>query len=128
MSPSDISSRLRAVAERLDVSRRPSVSLVSSELRGILAAVEPTKAYRIVTDEPLGIAVGFVPEGAEYYDEFDVTSDDGGGFVFISPDATSLFISKERHHPGQNPEWPEPDLLVFRSPDDWESWKAENEE
>ncbi len=39
MDPADLSARLRSVADRVDASRRPSLSLVAAELRSILASV-----------------------------------------------------------------------------------------
>jgi uncharacterized Zn finger protein (UPF0148 family) len=39
MNPSDLSVRLRSVADRIDASRRPSMSAVAAELRSVLASV-----------------------------------------------------------------------------------------
>lgn len=99
------------------------------DLRRIAAriAAGPAKAYRIITDEPVGLAVGFVPEGFEH-EEMDLGSDDGGSYVYIesSPGGgMRAVISKDPHRPGSDPEWPEPDLLVFRSPSELAEWAEE---
>jgi len=92
------------------------------------------KAYRVIVDEPLGVAVGFVPtpisiNGVNYpdsisFDEYDVVGDDGGNAVFTS-DSGDLVIRGNWNGvvppvapPGFS--YPEPsDLLIWRSPEEW---------
>jgi len=81
-------------------------------------------AYRVITDEPVGITIGFEPKGFEY-DEFRIQSDDGGDNVYIQEDGETLIISKDLN---LNGEFPEPDLLVWRTPDKFEAWKADLDE
>jgi len=81
-------------------------------------------AYRVITDEPVGITIGFEPKGFEY-DEFQIQSDDGGDNVYIQEDGETLIISKD---PNLNGEFPEPDLLIWRTPDEFKSWIAEMDE
>ncbi|MFA5202935.1 MAG: hypothetical protein WC708_00780 [Lentisphaeria bacterium] len=125
MTPSRLAIVLRQIATRIDNSKSPRRDLVSCELKRVLAAVEtPKKAYRIITDEPVAVTVGFVPEGTEF-DEYDLISDDGGEFVFID-DENNMSISKDGHNINQDPEWPEPDLLIFRSKEEFDEWMTEN--
>jgi hypothetical protein len=100
LSPSRLSARLRSVADRIDRSRLPSRSAVAAELRRVLAAVGDNKAYRVTTDEPQGLCVGFRPSdelleqlGAEV-DEWDVGEDDGsdGATPYVDGATGSLII------------------------------------
>ncbi len=44
MTPDQIASRLRQIADKLDASSKPSIELVSSDLRSVLAAVQDAGA------------------------------------------------------------------------------------
>lgn len=127
MTPSRLAVILRQIAAKIDNSKKPSRDLVVQELKQILAAIKAPKAskkaYRIITDEPVAIAVGFIPKGTEF-EEYDLISDDGGEFVFI--EGKNILISKDEHRVGQKSEWPEPDLLIFRSKDEFNEWMTEN--
>ena len=99
-------------------------------------------AYRVISGEPVGVTVGFSPLDNAIYQALDdsdedlfstegplalsmpvevdpyfLISDDGGEFVYISDDMKNLKISSVRplNEPGW-PEWPEPDLHVWRTP------------
>lgn len=89
------------------------------DLFRVAARVAATMAYRVVTDEPVGVAIGFEPAGFGY-DKFVLKSDDGGENVYI--DSGEITISKDSNLGEQ---YPEPDLLIWRSPEEFEEWKSE---
>lgn len=74
------------------------------------------KAYRVVRDVPIGVAVGFKPEG-EWTDEYELVSDSGGEFVFIYGSRMGIKDSSAIQA--------EPDLHVWRSPEEFAEWKQD---
>jgi hypothetical protein len=74
------------------------------------------KAYRVITDEPQGICIGFIPDGVES-DEYDLVSDDGGQYVRI--DGHNLSIISDQ---GQATE---PELMIWRTPEQFNLWMQE---
>ena len=88
------------------------------------------KAFRVVTDEPQGVCVGFKPAGPES-DRFIVEDDDGGRYVFINDDGIRMMIRKRRQNKSPEegwPEWPEPDLMVWRTRADFLAWWREEKD
>jgi hypothetical protein len=85
----------------LDVWRNPQ------EVEGGATADEfaPKKAYRVITDQPVGVSVGYKPRGE--FDTFDIIADDGGTHAYITHD-NKMILSKEEHL------YPERDLEVIR--------------
>ncbi len=78
-----------------------------------------SKVYRIVTDEPIGITVGFLPKGADS-DSFELIHDDGGEFVKISKDGLSIVSDVNLAT--------EPDLMIWRNIKEYNEWLEEMEE
>ena len=83
-----------------------------------------TIGYRVVTDEPQGVTIGFEPPKGVDYDVFEIVSDDGGDNVFVTGDG-NMIISSEQEMGGQ---YPEPDLMVWRSPEEFNEWYRETME
>ena len=84
------------------------------------------KAYRTVRDEPIGVAIGFKPEG-EVADEYELAHDSGGEFVFIDGDQISIWGARSfQTYRGRHTA--EPDLLIWRSPEEFAVWKREMDE
>lgn len=79
------------------------------------------KAYRVITDEPMGICVGFKPE-KWVTDEFDVVSDDGGSNVFITGGLITISSKSTLHW---RDFYQEPDLVVWRTPEQFAQWEEE---
>ena len=75
----------------------------------------PSMAYRVILDGPVGVCVGFVPDGFEF-DEFNLVSDDGGSSVVISPSGDMAIMSD----PAMATE--PPDLMIWRSEPEFEAW------
>lgn len=61
MRMSKVSAELRRVAAGIDRCERPRPDLVTRDLMRVAAAVDGTPFHMVVTDEPQGVAVGFVP-------------------------------------------------------------------
>jgi hypothetical protein len=73
------------------------------------------KAYRVTTDEPQGVCIGFKPALTEC-DEFDLLCDNGGDFVHIGDGTLRI---------NRLPEGAEPDLMIWRTPDEFDEWAEE---
>ena len=96
------------------------------------------KACRVITDEPIGICVGFRPSGVEF-DEYELVENDSSVelddyelFVFISLDNKEMAISVDDNWDRRKGndhwnEWPEPEPLIWRTEADFEEWKEEME-
>ena len=76
------------------------------------------RVYRVITDEPQGVCIGFEPELVKY-DTFCLDEDNGGDFVHILYNGTILI--------NKLPEDAEPDLIVWRTQEEFLSWMEENE-
>lgn len=92
------------------------------------------KAYRVTTDEPQGICIGFKP-GLTECDEFELVEYDYPAetelYVFISLDGKRLALTVDDnygHRKENHPDWPEhsePDLMVWHTPDEFDAWAEE---
>lgn len=78
--------------------------------------------YRIITDEPQGFTVGFMPPPEMEFDEMPC-KDTGGDAVYIFD--SGVFI--QEMHEELNGQWPEPDQYVWRTPEEYNEWAIENE-
>lgn len=78
------------------------------------------KGYRITTDVPQAICLGFKPKGFEY-DEWDV-HDKGGYNAFYQHDCY-IIVTEEEEVGGEAPA----DMMVFRTKKEFKSWKEEME-
>lgn len=84
------------------------------------------KAFRVVLDEPVGICVGFKPKQTDLnMDEYELLSDDKGSNVFILDGKIVVSKSGDLHNYEQT-QYPEPDLLIWRTPDEFNEWYDEN--
>ena len=77
------------------------------------------KGYRIITDVPQAICLGFKPEPF-VYDEFDV-HDNGGYNAFYQQD--HIIVTDEEEVGGEAPA----DLMVLRNKKEFKIWKEEME-
>lgn len=77
------------------------------------------KIYRVILDEPVGVCVGFEPKGFEFeYDLFYLNEDNGGDFVHIENGKITI---------NKIPQGAEPDLLIWRTHEEFEAFKTEYE-
>lgn len=84
----------------------------------------PSQAYRLYTDEPLGFAIGFMPDASAGVtaDPIKLVSDDGGDNAFIieTPgEEEKLVISYKSIVAGV---YSEPDAMIFRSKEKYDEW------
>ncbi len=80
------------------------------------------EAYRVITDEPQGLCVGFCPTGEGFEtEELHLMSDDGGDHVFV--DGHQCFIASQDCVLGR---YDEPDMLIWRSEAEFNEWRTEN--
>jgi hypothetical protein len=77
------------------------------------------KGYRVITDEPQGICLGFKPKGWTY-DVFDV-HDSGGYNAFYQQN--HIIVSDVEELGGEAPA----DLMVFRTKEEFKIWEEEME-
>lgn len=90
------------------------------------------KAYRVTTDEPQGICVGFKPALTDC-EEFELVEYDYPAeselYVFISLDTKDLAITVDdnfNRRKGHWPDWSEPqDLMIWHTPDEFDAWAEE---
>ena len=73
--------------------------------------------YRVTKDEPIGICIGFRPDLVKC-DAFYLDEDNGGEFVHIT---NGCLV-----HVDRIPEGAEPDLLIWRTFDEFNVWAKEN--
>lgn len=99
------------------------------------------KAYRVITDEPQGICVGFKPnlfaeisENQVKFDEFELVEYDypceSELYVFINKDSTKLAITTDDDYGYESTDWPnsfEPDLMIWHTPDEFNEWVKDYE-
>jgi hypothetical protein len=90
------------------------------------------KAYRVITDEPQGICIGFKPEFIHHYDEFELVEYDYPAeselYVFINLDSTKMAITTDNKY-GHKVDWVEyfePDLMIWHRPDEFSAWAKES--
>jgi hypothetical protein len=87
------------------------------------------KAYRIITDEPQGVCIGFCPMGEGFeVEELRLLSDSGGVYVFI--DGDSCFIADQScvHHVLDGYQvcvYSEPRFPIWRSETEFNKWRNE---
>lgn len=92
-------------------------------------------AYRVILDEPIGIAIGFKPtqikfQGVIYptsldIEQFVLEADDGGNAVFISDDSKTLVV--HGNWSGMKPPPPPSQLYKYPEPMDLEIWRSQKE-
>jgi hypothetical protein len=78
------------------------------------------KGYRVITDVPQGICLGFMPEGF-VFDVFDV-HDNGGYNAFYQQD--HIIVSYVEELGGEAPA----DMMVWRTYEEFKIWKEEMDE
>jgi len=86
-----------------------------------------TVLYRVITDAPQCVIVGldtFDPtiNMSCDTDTWELKEDNGGNEVFLFDDGTAI-IGDRDSVPGR---FPEPDLVVIRTSDEWDRWCEEN--
>lgn len=143
MDPSKVVEKLRDIASYIE-SGHVTKKQAAGAIQQVIVAIDGDgdgpdgpdetnksgKAYRIILDEPLGFTIGFKPEVNQkegYYgpmetDEYSIISDDGGDFVYIDDEGGGVILSKES---SINSEFPEPDQLIFRTPESFSEWYDE---
>jgi hypothetical protein len=90
MKPYQAARSLRHIASKIQNSKNPDRKLVAKDLKCVLAALGQQIIYRVITDEPQGICVGFKPSDAALaqvnaeIDEWTLVGDDGSdGIPFL---------------------------------------------
>jgi hypothetical protein len=141
MKPSEVSSTLRRIAAKIDNSVNPKREFVAKDLRRIIMAINQQIVYRVITDEPQGVCVGFKPSqslldqiGGDI-DEWNLVADDGsesdlenetGVIYFPSADSGNDVairfepLTQEELNQGISPLGP--DLYIWRNEKDFAQW------
>ena len=89
----------------------------------------PVKAFRVIFDEPVGICVGFQPQGMEG-DEWTVY-DEGGDEVFTGSSlqgakSINLMLILKKDDKWPNGWWnKEGELMIWRTPDEFFQWMTD---
>ena len=68
------------------------------------------KCFRVITDEPVGFALGFMPTGV-IADEEEITIESADGLEY----------AYMHDHTGKRNEFPEPDMNIWRSQEEMEA-------
>lgn len=139
MKPSQLVTRLRQIAAEVEASKKPSKQLVAKDIKQLIATLSgPQKIYRVITDSPMGVAVGFKPSdeslgkmNAEVDSEWDLVSDDGSddGHVLFTGDKHGSVMIREQYptqeelNAGIIPLGP--DLHIFRSQQEFDDYVSE---
>ena len=142
MKPSEVSNTLRRIASKIDNSVNPQRSFVAKDLRRVIMAMSHGQIiYRVITDEPQGVCVGFEPSQElldkinGVTDEFNLIADDGSesnfenmtGIVYFpgsdSGNDVAIrhdFMTQEELDKGMSPLGP--DMMIWRTPEDFAQW------
>jgi len=138
MKPSQLASQLRRIASKIDASKNPDRTLVAKDLKKVLSSLKTGTSsivYRIITDEPQGICVGFKPSQSALdsiraeTDEWNLVSDDGShGTPFLTGNGNDIAIIDVEIDDQSIPEGYIPlgmDMYVWRSEKEMLEWGME---
>ncbi len=72
---------------------------------------------------PVGVSVGFIPDGGERYQPYTLVADDGGPYVYIIGNHLYILNVSQIGSPAQHPEGP---LLIWRTEKEYKEWRLKN--